>query len=161
VQSAIFSGSGINPLIVVGSLLKRKEAISEVSYNAGRGYALRLLPYNIRVSRDYFVKGTENFRIATRKARLGKWDEAGLLWEQETTNGKMKVAGRACFYMAVLSEINGDIESAVGWAQKSYGDYNNKKSPRVREGTREQEIIRLHVTGRGRQTYRQTIAVLN
>ena len=47
-------------------------------------YAMRILPYRLRVTRDYFVKGTNNFEIAKRKAQTGKWDEAGKLWEIET-----------------------------------------------------------------------------
>ena len=57
---------------------------------------------------------------------MGKWDEAGDLWKKETENPKMKIAGRAAYNMAIISEINGDLDSALGWAQKSYEDYNNK-----------------------------------
>jgi hypothetical protein len=38
----------------------------------------------------------------------------------------MKIAGRACYNMAIISEINGDLDKALGWAQKSYEDYNDK-----------------------------------
>jgi len=76
--------------------------------------------------RDYFVKGTNNFKIAKRKAQLGKWDEAGALWEMETSNPKLKVAGRAYYNMAIINEINGNLDEALKWAEKSYSDYNIK-----------------------------------
>lgn len=125
-QSVVFTGRGINPLVAAAGLTGRKDAVKEVSNKAGHGYAIRLLPYRIRVMRDYFVKGTNNFKIARRKAQLGKWDEAGQLWEKEVDNPKMKVAGRACYNMAIINEINGDVEAALSWAQKSYEDYNIK-----------------------------------
>jgi hypothetical protein len=125
-QSVIFTGRGINPLVAAAGVTGRKEAVKEVSNKAGHGYAMRLLPYRIRVMRDYFVKGTNNFKIAKRKAQLGKWDEAGQLWEKEVDNPKLKVAGRACYNMAIINEINGDVNSALSWAQKSYEDYNIK-----------------------------------
>ncbi len=125
-ESVVFTGRGINPLVAAAALIGRKEAIKDVSNKAGHGYALRILPFELRVMRDYFVKGTNNFKIARRKAQLGKWDEAGLLWEKETNNPKMKVAGRACYNMGIINEINGDVDSALGWAQKSYEDYNIK-----------------------------------
>jgi hypothetical protein len=78
------------------------------------------------VYRDYYVKGTNNFKVARRKAQLGKWDEAGELWKKETTNPGAKIAGRACYNMAIINEINGDLPLAVEWAQKSYEDFNNK-----------------------------------
>jgi hypothetical protein len=125
-ESVIFSGRGINPLLAASALIGRKDAVNEVSNKAGHGYALRIIPYQLRVMRDYFVKGTDNFKVARRKAQVGKWDDAGLLWEKETASSSSKIAGRACYNMAIINEINGDLNSALKWAQKSYEDYNNK-----------------------------------
>ena len=35
-----------------------------------------------------------------------------------------ELAGRACYNMAIISEINGDLDGAIQWAQKSYENYN-------------------------------------
>lgn len=125
-EAVVFSGRGINPAAAVAGLLNRKEAVKEVSNKAGRIYASRLLPYRISVDRDYYVKGTDNFKIAKRKARLGKWDEAGDLWQKETGNPRSKIAGRACYNMAIINEINGNLDSALEWAQRAYEDYRNR-----------------------------------
>jgi hypothetical protein len=120
------SGRGINPLVAAQALSGRKDAVRQVSNKAGQGYAYRILPYKISVTRDYFVKGTNNFKIAKRKAQMGLWDEAGELWKKETGNSSSKVAGRAAYNMAIINEINGDVDAALGWAQKAWGDYNIK-----------------------------------
>ena len=125
-ESVVSSGKGINPLNAIAALTGRKEAVNNVSNKAGHGYAMRIIPYRVKVYRDYYVKGTDNFEIARRKAELGKWDEAGSLWEKETTNSSSKIAGRAAYNMAIINEINGDLDAAKKWAQKSYEDYNNK-----------------------------------
>ena len=125
-ESIIFSGKGLNPLLAAAALIGRKDAINEVSYKAGLGYALRILPYQVRVIRDYYVKGTDNFKIARRKAQMGKWDEAGELWYKETNNPSYEIAGRASYNMAIINEINGDLDSALNWAQKAWEDYNVK-----------------------------------
>lgn len=125
-ETIVFTGRGINPVAAASALLNRKEAVKEVSKKAGHIYAMRILPYTIRVTRDYYVKGTDNFKVAMRKARNGKWDEAGALWEQETGNPKAKIAGRAYYNMAIINEINGDLEAALSWAQKAYEDYKVK-----------------------------------
>jgi len=127
-ESIVFTGKGVNPLLAAAALIGRKDAVNQVSNKAGHGYALRILPYQIRVTRDYYVKGTNNFKVAKRKAQVGKWDEAGQLWEKETGNSSGKVAGRACYNMAIINEINGDLEAATGWAQRAYEDYNNKRA---------------------------------
>ena len=125
-ESIVFSGQGLNPVAAIAGMINRKEAVKEVSRKAGRIYAIRLIPYRLKVTRDYYVKGTDNFTIAKRRAQLGKWDEAAELWEKETENPKMKIAGRAHYNMAIISEINGDIEGAISWAQKAYSDFRNK-----------------------------------
>ena len=99
-----------------------------MSIKAGQNYAFRIIPYRIRVYRDYFVKGSDNFKIAKRKAQMGQWDEAGELWRKETGNPKMKIAGRAAYNMAIISEINGDLDEALNWARKAWGDYNIKQA---------------------------------
>ncbi len=129
-ESVVFAGKGINPVAAVAGMIHRKDAVKEVSKKAGHIYALRLIPYRLRVTRDYFVKGTDNFKVAKRRAQLGKWDDAAELWEKETDNPKMKIAGRAHYNMAIISEINGNLDDAVSWAQKAYSDYRNKQGLR-------------------------------
>ena len=127
VEDITFTGRGINPVVAAGGLLNRKDAVLQVSTQAGQVYAQRILPYTVRVSRDYYVKGTDDFKVARRRAEAGNWDGAGDLWYQETKNPKAKVAGRACYNVAIINEINGELEVALEWAQKAYGDYGDKR----------------------------------
>jgi hypothetical protein len=119
-QSMTFSSKGINPLKATEALLSRKEAVKQTGYQTGQFYARRILPYNLRVSRDYYVKGNANFKTATRMARTGNWDGAAEIWQKETTNRSVKLSSRGCYNMAIISEINGDLDAAIKWAQKSY-----------------------------------------
>lgn len=116
-------GKGINPMKAYEAIMGRKEAVLDRSKYMGMEYAERILPYKHRVNRDYFVRGTDNFKIAQRRAQAGDWDGAAELWQLETQNRDQKVAGRACYNMAISNEINGDLESAIQWASKSYTDY--------------------------------------
>lgn len=59
-------------------------------------------------------------------AQTGNWDGAAKIWQQETTNADGKLAGRASYNMAIISEINGDLDGAIQWAQKAYENYNNR-----------------------------------
>ncbi|HMH31662.1 MAG TPA: DUF6340 family protein [Puia sp.] len=125
-RSIAHSSSGINPAVAAAALVGRKDAVKEVGDKIGHVYACRIIPYWLRVSRDYFVRGSDQFRVARRKAQTGNWNEAAQLWQQETNNPDGKVAGRACYNMAIISEINGELDAAIGWAQKSYENYNNR-----------------------------------
>lgn len=119
-----FSGRGINPTVAASALIGRKEAVKQVSNDVGQVYGDRILPHWIRVSRNYFTRGDGNFIIANRMALTGNWDGAAKIWQQETTSASGKVAGRACYNMAIISEINGDVDGAIQWAQNAYEKYN-------------------------------------
>lgn len=129
-DNLVTSGRGINPIKAIKTVIDRKEAVIETSSHIGNYYAKRITPYSRRVTRDYFVKGTDNFEIAMRRAQSGKWNSAAELWEQEVSNSDAKIAGRACYNMAIINEINGDLNKALDWAQRSYSDYNIKEALR-------------------------------
>ncbi|MDJ1504223.1 DUF6340 family protein [Xanthocytophaga agilis] len=119
-------GKGINPVAAATALLERKEAVKQTSYQIGQVYASSLLPYQIRVWREYYVRGTDSFKVGKRRAQTGNWAGAAELWERETQHPKNKVAGRACYNMAISSEINGNLDQAIEWAGRSYTDYKNR-----------------------------------
>ncbi len=127
-EHAMSTGRGINPLKAINAVTGQKKIVEQVSYNIGKKYALDLLPYSSRVHRIYFVRGTDNFKVGKRLAQIGKWDDAASYWEKETTNPKTKIAGRAYYNMAIINEINGDLDSAIDWAGKSHTLFYNKKA---------------------------------
>jgi hypothetical protein len=129
-KQVVSQGSGINPMRAVEAIIGRKESVLQMSNTMGHNYALRILPYRIRVTRDYYVKGTNNFEIAKRRAQTGDWDGAAVLWQKEVPNPDGKIAGRACYNMAIINEINGDLNVAMDWVSKSYVDYNDKEALR-------------------------------
>lgn len=124
------SGKGINPVEAAKAVTGRKEAVQTVSGNIGREYAQSILPYWTRVRRDYYVKGNDNFKIAKRRAQTGNWDGAADLWLMETENRKPKIAGRAHYNMAIINEINGDLDEAIEWASIAYEDFGDKRALR-------------------------------
>jgi len=126
-ERAISTGRGINPLKAISAVTGQRNVVEQVSYNMGQKYAIDLLPYSVRVHRIYYVRGSDNFKIGKRLARAGQWDQAADYWKKDLNNSKRKVAGRAHYNMAIINEINGDIDAAMEWAEKSYTIYNNKK----------------------------------
>jgi hypothetical protein len=122
-KNMVFSGKGINPIKAVEAVAGRNETVQEYSRNLGIAYAKRLIPRTRRIARDYFVRGTDNFKVAQRRAQAGDWDGAAELWQQELSNPDEKIAGRAHYNMAISNEINGELDKAIQFASKSYTDY--------------------------------------
>ena len=125
-RSLTFRSQGANPLTAAKALLDRKEAVKQVATETGKAYGERLLPYWIRVKRDYYLKGNDALKTAARKAQSGNWEGAAELWKKESANPDTKIAGRASYNYAIIHEINGDLDEAIKWAQKSYEDYNER-----------------------------------
>lgn len=126
----VYASNGINPIAAVTGLLQRKEAVKQASNRIGFNYPNRILPYNIRVSRDYFVRGSNAFRVGKRMARTGNWDGAAEMWDSETLNPRPKIAGRAFYNMGISNEINGDLNTAIDWVRRSYEETGNRKALR-------------------------------
>lgn len=128
-KSLNFTATGANPIAAIEALMGRKEAIKQTADKAGREYSVRILPVYLRVTREYFIRAkSHSFTIAKRRARTGNWDGAAQLWLKATNSSRRKTAGRACHNMAIISEINGDIDTAISWASKAYEDYRIRLS---------------------------------
>jgi hypothetical protein len=111
-------------LLTKGSaILGHKEAVIKAGNRAGEDYATRIIPYSLRVSRYYYVRGNASFIVAKRMAQAGDWDEAARIWREATNSPSRKVAGSACYNMAIIGEINGDLKGALQWAKKAYEVY--------------------------------------
>ncbi len=119
-----FSGNGINPVAAAQAIIGKKEAVKQAGNAAGHLYANKIDPYWIRVHREYFVRGKSgSFGVAKRKAQTGNWNDAANIWMEQTKSSNRKTAGRACYNMAIINEINGNIDAAMSWAQKAYENY--------------------------------------
>lgn len=127
-QNYNYNTNGINPLSAFVGVLTRNAAVKDLSKKAGVSYANRYLPHDIMVTRSYFVRGTDNFKTAKKLLEDDKWIEAISFWQKETTNADIEIAGRACFNMAVASEINGKISAAVDWAIQADNKLKTRKS---------------------------------
>jgi len=123
-------GEGINPFKAVEAIAGRKEQVLQTSNNLGNAYGLNIRNLTRRVTRTYYVKGTDNFEIGQRRAQAGDWKGAAELWEHELTHPDAKIAGRAFYNMAISNEIDGNLDKAMDYASKSYTDYNNKDALR-------------------------------
>lgn len=109
-------------------LISKDNAVSQAGNYAGNQFAMRISPLWIWVNRIYYVKGNNDFAQAKRRVQANDWKGASDLWMKYTQNSDPKVAGNACYNMALASEIEGDLQGAIDWAKKAYVDYKNSKA---------------------------------
>jgi hypothetical protein len=91
----------------------KTDAIKLAAGVIGTNYAKHLLPGWVKVNRNYMVCNDENIQKAVKLAQNNKWKEATELW-QICTQNKDKLIKTAAFYnLALASEMNGDISTAI------------------------------------------------
>jgi len=96
-----------------------ERSIREAGYFAAADYANRVFPGWKSESRYYYQLGNKDFKTAALLVENNKWDEASQIWKKYVNNIDKEIASRACFNMAFASEIEGKLDSALVWAEKS------------------------------------------
>jgi hypothetical protein len=96
------------------------DAYREYAYQTGYDFGMRISPSWSEVRRFYFISGSKNIRKAAELADQGKWDDASVLWKEETDSENLKIAAKTRFNMALYSEMRDLIIPAIDWAKKSY-----------------------------------------
>ncbi|MBU8893081.1 MAG: hypothetical protein KOO66_09900 [Bacteroidales bacterium] len=96
-----------------------EQSIREASYFTAVDYANRIFPGWQLERRYYFVTGNKDFRVAAELAKNNRWIEAAVIWGKYTSDIDKEIASRACFNMALASEMTGKINEALAWAEKS------------------------------------------
>ena len=107
-------------------MMNKLPSIKQALINAGIKVALdvdaKISPVWLSEKRGYF--------ILTRKNDPGKrlmdennTEEARDYWLKMAQSDKKKIKGRAEYNLALVSELDGDIDQAIEWALKSYNTY--------------------------------------
>jgi hypothetical protein len=126
-EQLVFSGNGDNYGQALRQLPPPEECIRRVAQRAGDGYARRIAPSYVDLSRDYFTTAKKDalMKQAAVRADAEDWQGAATLWQQAARNLNPKIAGRAFYNLAVASEVRGDLSGAIDWAKKSAYTCNN------------------------------------
>lgn len=116
--------------LAMTNLIDHREAVMQVSAQSGSLYATRISPHWYRANRSFFTKGKKdaNFDIGVRRATVNDWSGAMEAWERSANSSKRKTAGRSYYNLALMYEIQGDLETALTHAQKAYTDYGIKQA---------------------------------
>ncbi len=116
------------PKLIQDKLPIRAELIPDVAYEIGRSYADLLSPKWTNYIRKYFVSGDNRFSVAKYYLAQENWDAMVILWEEIAKEEDDKLAGRACFNLALASEVKEDFKAANHWIRKSIFHYKKLKS---------------------------------
>ncbi len=120
--------SADTPERVLGKLPSKRRAINESGYFSGKQYAVRISPTWVTESRSYYRKATDEFKIAGKYVKQDRWNDAISIWRRYTMDADPKIAGRACYNMALASEVDGNLPIALEWANRAWQQHGLKRA---------------------------------
>lgn len=127
------NGSGATERAALNNLPAQLDVTRDVAYNVGLEYGARIAPIYVQVSRAYYHKAKgykTQMKQAARYLESRDIEKATATYKRiiDHAGDNRKAAGRAAYNMAVASELNGNLDLALEWAQKAWTDYGNKKA---------------------------------
>ncbi|WP_300352917.1 DUF6340 family protein [Fluviicola sp.] len=131
-----------NPVEAIARLIKRNEALTQVSYFTGQSFAHDLVPLYFWEQRMMYIGKKGGMKIGSRQALTRDWEGALKTWKEEyESNPKSKIRARAAYNVALAYEVLNDLQNAKAWVQKSYIEdgksealeYSNILEKRIRE----------------------------
>ncbi len=98
-------------------------AVEDAGRLAGIDFSSRLYTIRTTVERILFIKGSKDFKIANRYLKQRHWKSAATIWKKYTSDPNKKIASAALFNLAVINEMDGNIEEAFRLAKQA-GEIN-------------------------------------
>ncbi len=102
-------------------------AVTQAGNIIANATANRYLLQKVWYERRYFRRANYQFKVARRKVIANDWNGAMDIWKKYAYGNSRKVAGRACFNMALGCEVLGNFDAAKDWAKKSYVEHGIRK----------------------------------
>lgn len=108
-------------------LPSRWDAVLNAADVAGTQFVEFLVPHWLEVERMYYNFSQLKLKSTNELIKQNRWMEAAAIYKKNTKIRNKKVASKCMFNMALVCELNGDIEAALDWVKKSI--YANHKDP--------------------------------
>ncbi len=108
-------------------LPSRRNAVLNAADIAGNQFVEFLVPHWLEVERMYYKFAQGELKSANHLIKQNRWMEAAAIYRKNTKNRNKKMASKCMFNMALVCEMNGDMEAAFDWVTKSMNA--NHKDP--------------------------------
>lgn len=128
------------------------QLLEDAASFSGIQYGSYLSPHYAESDRMIFIRGNRDIKKGYGMAEQGNWKAAAGYWRQALSEPDNKVRAKASFNLALASEMEGLLEPALGWAEKSYQFFpdtlNKTYIDILKERIKNQKEIILQMEGR-------------
>jgi len=112
----------------IAKLIQKDQAVKNISAEVGKSFAGKITPLFVWENRTFFKGKDALMKKGERYGRVFDWENAGKAWLEVTKSGNQKEKGRACFNLALVHEVYGELEKAKEWATRAYTEYGERKA---------------------------------
>jgi hypothetical protein len=102
------------------NLPPRKDAMYNAAAMAATGLAEYFSPHWVNVQRMYYQSGQTELKQTDEMVANNQWNEAAKIWKSNVNNKNKKIAAKSMYNMALVCELNGELDAAMDWVIKSY-----------------------------------------
>jgi hypothetical protein len=100
-----------------------KEALIGGGIAAGVDMAENISPKWVNEVRRYYKTGKKEIDAAIPLIKENKWEDAAAIWKRYSSVSSKSLRGKIEFNLALASEMSGNIDQAIEWAEKSYNTH--------------------------------------
>jgi hypothetical protein len=110
-----------NPAEAVAKMIKKNDALFDVSYMTGKEFAMNIVPLFYWENREMYKGKKGEMERGERQALAKDWEGAIKTWTAVYESSlKSKIRAKAAFNIALGYEVMGNLNEAQVWVQRSY-----------------------------------------
>lgn len=121
----LFYGNNLYPELF-GNEQNHRLLLQTAAEYLGMTFTEKLLPSWKKVNRTYYPSKNINMQLAEKYLQEGNWLKAADIYSRETENKNLNIAAKAKYNMALICEMEGNIDSASDWLYQSYSTYKRE-----------------------------------
>lgn len=124
----IFTATGDYPGEMQRKLRNTQALLDESAEKLAQMYQNEISPHWIQSNRSYYKSGSQEMAKAEAYVNANNWEGATDIWYKLAESDNKRLAKRASFNMIVASEVAGDFDLAIKWAQRCINKYRSNKA---------------------------------
>ncbi|HAH22735.1 MAG TPA: hypothetical protein DCL77_03045 [Prolixibacteraceae bacterium] len=118
----VYYGNSFNPDFF-GSDLNHKRLLENTSIYLAKSFGPKLIPSIVKDFRFYYQSHNGNMLIAEKYLLEGEWLKAAEIYNKQTNNKNQNIAAKATYNMALICEMEGNMDAANDWVNRSLSAY--------------------------------------
>lgn len=120
----LYYGSSVYPDFF-GSREKHKLLVENTAVYCGKNFVSKLIPSWTKTERSYYLSKNIEMMKAEGFCKNGEWLKAAEIYRRNTQSKNKKISAIAKYNMALMCEMEGNLDAAIDWLNISKSDYKN------------------------------------